>query len=326
MAVPPASRACRGGGGRGWGLEIVLADLRRGFSNLLEWELLSIVELKRRGLGLSEIAKAVYGTSRKRYRVFRILRRLQRMGVLDCLLEGSCCALGGEGDGGHVAPAEDAQHEGDDGSGEATSEATWEGLPGRLGRTQKLVIAALAIQLEATPSMIAAYVNHAYGKRVSRNAVWHALKRLSARGVVERLPRGYYRLRRLSSGILVENLRVRGRMVWSTREEGRPATLEEALITAALRDRTWPVEQAELLSHGPRKLLEKARLLERLGWRMTVMYIDRKNGAPRLKLEHRLWNTPIPARPEELYSWVNLYREASSLARDLAEHILARTR
>lgn len=125
-------------------------------------------------------------------------------------------------------------------------------MPPRLGRTQKLVLEALSLQgpAGATPSMIVAFIRETRGRRVTRNAVWQALQRMARRGLVARLPGGRYRLAPTWSGVYVENFRVAGRLVWSTKELGRPAALEEALTLAALRGLYWPVEQVELFKTG----------------------------------------------------------------------------
>ncbi|MEB3780554.1 MAG: hypothetical protein GSR85_10070 [Desulfurococcales archaeon] len=295
----------------------------RYFSSITDWEVRRIIELRRRGLGLSRIARAVYGNRGKRYRVHRILKRLDRMGVLGCLLGGEpCCASGLGGDGGHVAPPVNAQHEGDDGSWREEAQAIWvEGRPPRLGKTQKLVYGALLVQGPggATPSMIASQIRMEHGHRLTRNAVWHALKRLARRGIMERLPRGYYRLTPRWSGILMENLVVRGRVIWSTREYGRPAALEEALTIAALRNRVFPVDRAETFNLANTRLAGKARELKRAGWRMTVVYHNDETG---LKAESRFYNPPTPAHPAHLQEWTSLHAKTLCLAKKTIEEAL----
>jgi len=123
----------------------------------------------------------------------------------------------------------------------------------------------------------------------------------------------------VGSGILVENLRAGGAQVWSTREMGRPASLEEALTVAVLRDRTWPVEQVGLFRLGDRSLRERARALRRLGWRLTKVYLNEEQG---LKIEHQFWNPPLHARPGDIEAWAELAREATLLTLHLATQTL----
>ena len=127
----------------------------------------------------------------------------------------------------------------------------------------KLVIAALktlggrarfsAIVSEVVSSLgLEAYSNGS--RKMWRNRVWQALNRLVRRGIVLRSNGVYWLAYRYGSvGLFVENFRVvngRGTLqVWSKREMGRPATLDEALIIATLRGakRTVQVEIASIL-------------------------------------------------------------------------------
>lgn len=88
------------------------------FSNILEYEHRRIIELRRRGYDVTRIAWEVYGDKRKRYWVWRILRRLRRLGLLECLLRGKlCCACGGDAAQRHVAPSKSVEKKGDDSRG-----------------------------------------------------------------------------------------------------------------------------------------------------------------------------------------------------------------
>ena len=312
-------------GARLWELDIT-AEIRRYLSNITDWELWKIIQLKRRGLGLTEIAKSVYGERSKRYRVWRILKRLERMGVLECILD-QHCVRNMKGDNGHVASSVSVQHESDD---RDTIQETELGGPlwleppesrriPRLGMTQRLVLAGLMVQgpWGATPGMIASYIAE-HGIMLTRNAVWHSLRRLMKRGLVERMPGGFYRLVSRWSGILVENLVVRGRPVWSNVEYNRPASLEEALTLAALRDRVFPVDRVETFNL-PNRLLGEARILKKTGWRMTLVYLNDSIG---LKAESRFYNPVIPAHPAYLEQWNNLHVNSLCIAKKALEEAL----
>lgn len=322
MALAPAPLVgvrARGGGGRGSVRDPITRVLSRSsLTGLYILEVRRILELRERGLGVTEIAKRVYGDRRKRYRVWRILRKLE---AEELLLPGARhVAGGGDAEG---APYCSMQHEPEDGRVDPkTLPAGPHWIP-RLGPTQRLVLDALmTLHLPSTPSEIREYIREVHGLRLSRNAVWQALRRLEERGVVYRLEGGRYKLASAGSGILVENLRVDGARVWSTRDMGRPAALEEALTIAALRGRTRPVEQVELFRLGNGSLEERARALRKLGWRITKIYLNEDQG---LKLEHQFWDPPLPASPGEAEAWTQLYREATSLALELADYILGKT-
>lgn len=133
----------------------------------------------------------------------------------------------------------------------------------RLGRTQKLVVAALktlggrarfSTIVSEVASMLGLEAYSNGSRKVLRNRVWQALNRLVHRGIVLRSRGVYWLAHRYGSvGLFVENFRVqngRGTLqVWSKRDMGRPASLDEALILATLRGarRTVQVEIATIL-------------------------------------------------------------------------------
>lgn len=126
MPPPAVQSGCGDGRGFSWWLGGILGELGRFFRNppVSEWELSSIIYFKHRGLGLSSIARMVYGAPGKRYRVYRILKRLERMGVLECLLEGGLCCGGSGGNGdGRVAFSGKMRREPEDGGDGAKTEA-----------------------------------------------------------------------------------------------------------------------------------------------------------------------------------------------------------
>ena len=296
-------------------------------SSALKAELANILELHERGLGLTRIAKRLYGNDSKRYRVWRLLKKVERGELPVSRAYGDYVA---GGDGGHVAGSYSLQHEPEDsGQNPKTEPLLPVGLEGcaRLGRTQRLVLDALATLLPPVhPSVIVAYIKEEFGFKLSRNAVWQALKRLEARGIVEKSPKGLYKLMRTHrSGIYVENFRVNGKQIWSTKEMGWPSSLEDALLVASLRNRTQPVEQVELFYKVGSPLGKLAEKLREMGWRQTKVYFNKSQG---LKIEHQLWNSPLQARPGDIEPWRDLFRMSTLLtlytaAEALGQHVEA---
>ncbi len=279
--------------------------LLRSVLDYLEDSLVSrILELRRRGYGYERIAKEVFGSRNKKWFVMRLLRRLESFS------SSRSVAVSLQ----HPHHADGALHH------NCTVEP--EDVPlepkthRRLGPVQRLVLSTLNVLLAATPAMILLEARRLYGLKayaLTRNKVWQALKRLERRGLVERLPGGYYRVRRsvLEREVLVENLRVNGVQVWSRSETGYPLILSDALVLAQLRGLVWPVDQVEMFLPVPR-LNEKARALRSRGWGMTVIYYNESQG---LKVEHRFYSplelhACLPEKPR----WLSLFDEATKLA------------
>ena len=203
-------------------------------------ELARILELRRRGWGYARIAKELYGDPGKRYKVYRLLKRFEEGRVPG---SSACC------DDAPMEVQHKVQHEDEDGGTPAKTvpypPSQRDPQLSRLGRTQKLVLEALAVLGPSTPSEIARYIWYEYGVPYTRNSIWAALQRLKARGLVFSDGRGRYLARKPGTPVYVENLRINGRIVWSTKEMGRPAVLEEALILSSLYTPGYPVDQVE---------------------------------------------------------------------------------
>ena len=151
------------------------------------------------------------------------------------------------------------------------------GVP-RLGRTQRVVLAALKVlggraRFSAINQEVASYLG--VPPWITKKRVWAALNRLKLRGVVDSVG-GVYWLRRPHgpTGIFVENFRVRGwngvKQVWAKSVYGRPASLDEALTLATLRGASSTV-QVEL-SSGLTKHFSK--LMGNLGISIIKIYRD----------------------------------------------------
>ncbi|MCE4625673.1 MAG: hypothetical protein F7C35_07425, partial [Desulfurococcales archaeon] len=84
----------------------------------------------------------------------------------------------------------------------------------------------------------------------------------------------------------MENFRVDGKQIWSTKERGHPTSLENALQLAFFHGKTWPVNQVELMRivNGLKRMAEE---LKRMGWSHTIIYLNPKQG---LKIEHSFYN------------------------------------
>ena len=134
-----------------------------------------------------------------------------------------------------------------------TSSFTFEGSL-RLGRTQRAVIGALkGLGGRARFSSIVVEVMKQLGvwdKDAVKKRVWAALQRLKARGLVDSRNGVYWISRKLGKvPIMIENFRVENELgsviqVWSKKDYGRSAYLDEALNLAVLRGakRTVQVE------------------------------------------------------------------------------------
>ncbi len=173
----------------------------------------------------------------------------------------------------------------------------------------------------SSPSEIARYIWYEYGVPYTRNSIWAALQRLKVRGLVYSDGRGRYLARKPGTPIYVENLRINGRIVWSTKEMGRPAVLEEALILSSLYTPGYPVDQVELMVLGDKRLNRWAEYLRRrMGWTMTIIYYNESLRS--VKIEHRFHAPPLVARLQERDTWLEYVHQPTLLAGSLVEHSL----
>ncbi len=193
--------------------------------------------------------------------------------------------------------------------------------PVRLGPTQRLAIAAL--QSLGGRARLAAIVQEALSllgleghltpRARLRNRLWQALRRLARRGLVGHHGGVYWLQRPLGGpGLLAENFRaytLGGRLVyiWSKREHGHPAPLEEALTIATLRGavRVVQAEVAEAL-RSP----ELEAVMDELG--VSEIKVYRDPSPPyrgRAKLEV-VFNSGTPLKPSilELPAWAKAFQ------------------
>ena len=280
---------------------------------MLSPELARIIELRRRGWGYARIAREVYGDPRKRYKVYRLLRRFEEGRITG---SSPCCK------DAPMKVQHELQHENEDRGTPTKTIPRRDSHLTRLGKTQKLVLEALAILGPSTPSEIARYIWYEYGVLYTRNSVWAALQRLRQRGVVFRDQKGRYLARKPGTPIYVENLRINGRIIWSTKEMGRPAVLEEALILASLYTSGYPVDQVELMILGDKRLNRWAEYMRRrMGWSMTVIYYNESLRS--VKIEHRFHAPPLIAKLQERDTWLEYVHQPTLLAGSLVEHSLS---
>ena len=286
-----------------------------------------VLTYRSRGLGTYKLGRLLWPNLQPRTaqkRVQRLLARLERLGLpvgdperaLRVLHASSfdCLKPDEAGDETGVSIYQSESHRD---SGEA-EDGSVDGGGLRLGRTQRLVIAALrGLGGRARFSVIVAEVASMLGlegyvstRSMLAERVWQALYRLYRRGLVHRHRGMYWLDERLGgSGILVENFRVydwRGRklQVWSKRSEGRAAALEEALALATLRGatRTIQVELSTVLGGG------LARVMDELGITIIKIYRDKHppyHGRPKLEIS---FDRP-PLRPHlaEHGVWTRVY-------------------
>ena len=146
-----------------------------------------------------------------------------------------------------------------------------------------------------------------------RNRVWQALRRLARRGLVGFRGGVYWLQRPLGGpGLYAENLRVytiagRHVIVWSKREHGHAAPLEDALAVATLRG------AAEVAQAEAAELLDDPGLeapMNVLG--VSIIKVYRDPSPPyrgRVKLEIT-FNSRTPLKPSilELKSWAEAFQ------------------
>lgn len=173
----------------------------------------------------------------------------------------------------------------------------------KLGPTEKLVLRVMSSDPYAfwTPSLILRQAG-LMRYRLSRNAVWQALKRLVRRGLVRYEPmvtlfagavlRGAYMLKPVfNDSVGVHNLRVPGH----PRDQcvvcdDRSFPLSLALFRGNILYGDVPITQAELNSDYP-MTPEVLDYLKSLGWEQTVIYPKPELGC--IRFEHRI-------RPKDL--------------------------
>ena len=211
-------------------------------------------------------------------------------------------------------------------------------LTGRLGPTERLIIRVMSLYPHQywPPSVILHYARkllglEAFTRRLSRRAVWAALKRLQRRGLIIYVPmvtlvakvtmRGCYRLNPklfMGDSLRVHNLRVPGHQVVS---EDRSVPLLWALFEGSARFGEAPITQLEVNTDYPLPE-EIINYFKSLGWSQTVIYLKPELGI--LRFEHRL-------RPKDLLLNLNSYNEIrarytllTKIVRDIAETELER--
>ncbi|GEM_PF-5570642 len=207
----------------------------------------------------------------------------------------------------------------------------------RLGRTQKLVLAAFSIlERNASPSEILSIIKQYFptiGARLTRQAVFQAIKRLVKRGLL--IPIEYYDRKKkvkvrargrytytYSVPVLVENFRVDG--VWVIRKTvtKSPVPLDYALALAAVRGLVKNPESIELkqyLDPGSRTSYE-GDLLHKLGVTYIGIYRDKEREA--WNIEARIHNPPYKAHPLNINQYRALYIESLIFAKKAIEEIL----
>jgi len=198
--------------------------------------------------------------------------------------------------------------------------------PYRLGRTQKMVIVALeALGGCAQLATIHREILRLYGldaTNLTRNAVWQALRRLVARGIVVGRA-GFYCLRYSSYSPKIPRLpfahRVYGKVprkvLWSEKEVGRPIDLLS--LSKIGLSRGYRVVEAELQDLVcDEELAEKARSLWNKGWRYTKVYLTDKGC---IRVEH--YFDRLELSPWGLLEARKMYREALALSLHVIERI-----
>lgn len=269
--------------------------------------LLSIILYYReRGWGYYRIGRVLWPWLNPRTAQMRVIRILRRY-----------CGSNGESMDtckNFVASTRRLFEEGEDGSEGPL--LTYEG-PVRLGRTQRLVIAALrSLGGRARFSSIVVEVMRQLSigdREVVKKRVWAALQRLKARGIVDSRNGVYWITRRIGRvPVLVENFRVENGLrmvvqVWSKRRFGRSAFLDDALDLALLRGarRTVQVELSVRLSD------RLAEFMGRHGISIIKIYRDRSppwHGS--VKLEAAFDRPPeLYPHPAERDSWVKVLED-----------------
>ena len=190
---------------------------------------------------------------------------------------------------------------------------------GRLGRTEKLVLAALEnLGGRARFSAIVSEVLELVGldkyflARRWRNRVWQALNRLVFRGIIYR-DNGVYWIRYGVTNIYVEKFHVKlgdGRRVfiWSKQETGRPATLQEALTLATLRGATKTLQVELSIPLNDSKFIE---LLDKYSISTIIIYRDQHwpyHGKP--KYELRFDNSFLKPHILEERNWIKAINDS----------------
>ena len=168
----------------------------------------------------------------------------------------------------------------------------------RLGRTEKLILSVMATDPYAywTSTLIlkgAGLMRY----KLSRNAVWAALKRLQKRGLINYSPmvtlfagavfRGAYSLRPVfNDSVAVHNLKVPGPLKDQCVVcDDSSVPLSAALFRGNILYGDVPITQAEMNSDYPMSD-GVLNYLKSLGWGMTVIYPKPELGV--IRFEHRL--------------------------------------
>ncbi len=205
-------------------------------------------------------------------------------------------------------------------------EPVWKGRIKRLGRTERIVLAALErlggrerFSVIVNEFLLLLGLERTLENRERyKNRVWQALRRLSRRGLVGYKDGVYWLSGPVArSRLLVENFRGVNEygktvQVWSKKDHGYAAPLEYVLTLAALRGikRVVQVELDEILG--------ESRILDRLG--VTIIKIYKAKDQPynnKWKLEIALDHPNLT--PDILHhsEWISTFLEAKKEARRL---------
>lgn len=187
----------------------------------------------------------------------------------------------------------------------------------RLGGTQKLVLSVMfrSPDTPMAPTHIRYEIYRLYRRRVSRKAVWAALKRLEKRGLVFRVPdyylvtgeriSGAYRLRvpKADHGISVHNLRVFNVPVVKE-VNGFGVSLSSALFEASRLGLTFPVSEVELGYDLFDPYLYDG--LKSTGFVLFKIYLKERHG--HIRVEALLSKPGLRAEVRFLDQWVGTYK------------------
>ena len=264
-----------------------------------------ILELREKGLGYRRIASSIFrefGVRVSYKTVERVLRYFSGVKVTSDS-EDTC----------HFRTHIISSDKPEDGLGEDVDGARYR----RLGPTQKLVLAVMSRSPDVplAPAHIRYEIFRLYRKKVSRRAVWAALKRLEKRGLVFRVPdyylvsgeriTGAYRLRipRSDGGVSVHNMRVFN--VTVVREfDGFGVPLSYALFEASRLGLTYPVSEVELGYDLFDPYLYKN--LKEKGVSLFKIYLKPRPG--HIRIEALLSKPNLRAEVRFLDAWVGLYK------------------
>lgn len=313
------------------------ASLTYGFSERELYLLRIILEYRARGYGAMRIGRILWPSLKPRTaqkRVQRILAKAESAGIPVEDPEEALMALShrlgavetpvsisDETSRRRVSRNEDKSAEGVLAL-EPWESPLWGPTPSNLGRTQRLVLAALyslggRARFSAIVNEVLALMGiegHLIPRSRLRNRVWQALRRLAGRGIVD-FDKGVYWLAARFGGpdLFVENFRVetfakKNVQVWAKGGKnggGRALRLVEALIQSTLLGslKTLQVEVAGILKDERFK-----DLMDTLG--ISIIKVYRDPSYPYLmwpKLEIAFERPPLRPNIAETERWVSAY-------------------